>query len=161
MGELLKESLPCGGTLHIWRTEWEVSYYFPGPDRRYRGTIVTLKGPSLDSYIEAYKENWLEYVNLKDSISNGGTFLNKTGKMGMLICTEGVYLRGHHVLVSTPKQLENIINSYQYAIKRATQVQEAAQLAEPCRVIPDINLSGIETTQNVSMDETDKNIGGD
>lgn len=33
------ETLSSGGELVVTESSWEISYYFPGPDLRYRGTF--------------------------------------------------------------------------------------------------------------------------
>lgn len=125
-GGIYEEQLPCGGTFRVSKSEWEVRYYFPGPDLRHNGTFVTLAGSSLPRYIEAFNENWAEYESLKSSIPSGGEF-TKIGKMGMNIrigqFAQGVCLHLYHMPISTRQQLQKIIDGYMYATQRAPQVQ--------------------------------------
>lgn len=122
-----EEELPCGGTLRVYKTTWEVSYYFPGPDFRHNGTFVTLAGASLQRYIDAFIENWEELQVLKSSIPSGGEF-TKIGKMEMSIrigrFSQGVCLRSYHMPVNTLQHLQKVTDGYRYAIKRAPQIQE-------------------------------------
>lgn len=122
-----EELLPCGGTLKVRSTEWEIFYYFPGPDLRYTGTFVSVPGSSIDNYILAFKENWAEYEKLKSSIPSGGEF-SKTGKMGMAIrigqFAQGVCIQSYHMPISSEQQLVKIVSGYRYASQRAPEIQK-------------------------------------
>lgn len=122
-----EESLPCGGTLKVRSTEWEILYYFPGPDLRHNGTFVSVPGGSIDKYILAFNENWSEYEKLKSSMPSGGEF-SKTGKMGMTIrigrFAQGVCIQSYHMPISSKQQLDTIISGYRYASQRAPEIQK-------------------------------------
>lgn len=124
---IYEEPLPCGGKLKVTKTSWEISYYFPGPDMRYNGTFVSVPGRSIEQYISAFNENWAEYEKLKANIPKGGEF-SKPGRMGMSIrigsFSQGVCIHSYHMPISSRRQLENIINGYCYAAKRAPQIQK-------------------------------------
>lgn len=121
-----EETLPCGGTLRVSRTEWEVRYYFPGPDLRHKGEFVTIPGKLIDDYIEAFEANFREFETLKAAIPANGDF-KKDGKRGMSIrvgrFAQGVCIRSYHMPVSTEVQLERVTSGYRYAATRAPQVQ--------------------------------------
>jgi hypothetical protein len=122
-----EEPLPCGGRLLVTKTSWEISYYFPGPDQRYKGTFHSIHGARIEQFVAAFAENWLEYESLRRSIPSGGDF-TKPGKMGMSIrignFREGVCLHEYHLPISTRQQLERIVNGYEYARSRAPKIQE-------------------------------------
>ncbi len=123
---IYEEELPSGGKLQVSATWWEISYYFPGPDYRYKGDFVTVPGNLVDEYILAFKENWTEYEKLKAIIPEGGEF-SKKGRMGMTVgiggITEGVCLHSYHMPIRSVETLEKVINDYLYAAKRAVQIQ--------------------------------------
>jgi hypothetical protein len=60
-----EERLPCGGTLRVWTDGWEIQYIFPGPDRRYNPTLLTMPGTELPYHIEALSKNLRRYEALK------------------------------------------------------------------------------------------------
>jgi hypothetical protein len=121
-----EEMLPCGGTLKVRRAFWEIAYYFYGPDRRYNGTFVSVPGESVPDYITAFRENWAEYEQLRNVIPGGGDF-SKPARQGMSIringFNPGVCIRGYHMPITTLEHLEKVIKSYDYASKRAPQIQ--------------------------------------
>jgi len=121
-----EELLPCGGKLRVSDSSWEIFYYFPGPDMRYNGTIVTVAGSLIDQYIIAFSENWNEYEQLKAAIPEGGNF-SKPGKLGMEIriggFADGVCIRNYHMPISSGQHLEKVIAGYRYASERAPQIQ--------------------------------------
>ena len=122
-----EELLPCGGKLKVTKSSWEIAYYFSGPDFRYNGTFFSIPGNSIEHYITAFHENWLEYEKLKDFIPSGGEF-SKNGKMGMTIrignFAQGVCLHSYHLPIYSIHRLEKIIAGYRYATERAPKIQE-------------------------------------
>lgn len=122
-----EEPLPCGGKLKVTKMDWEISYYFPGPDMRYNGDFVSVPGNSIEKYISAFNENWAEYEQLKSAIPSGGNF-SKKGKMGMMIrignFAQGVCIQSYHMPISSKQQLQKVISGYRYAFQRAPQIQE-------------------------------------
>ena len=121
-----EENLPCSGKLKVTRLTWEIQYYFPGPDLRHNGTFVTVSGNSIDHYISAFKDNWIEYEHLKSTIPAGGEFTKK-GKMGMNIRIgayhQGVCIKDYHMPICTKHRVESIIDGYLYAKEKAQQIQ--------------------------------------
>lgn len=124
---IYEAELPCGGKLRISAIDWEISYYFPGPDNRYNGTFVSIPGEQLDQYILAYKKNWNEYVKLKSSIPEGGEF-SKEGELEMSIRVgdsfEGVCLRSYHMPINNKDDLIKVIEGYQYAKNKSSKIQQ-------------------------------------
>ena len=121
-----EEKLPCGGKLRVTRSSWEIAYYFPGFDLRHNGTFFSIPGISIQQYTQAYAENWAEYQTLKATVPQGGEF-SKVGKLGMSIrigkFLNGVCLKSHHMPVNSIKHLEDIIEGYHYAARRAPEIQ--------------------------------------
>ena len=119
------EKLPTGGELQISRNSWLIQYYFPGPDRRYNGTFVRIQGKDIDQYISAWKTNLAKYFELRKSVPGNGSF-HTSGAMGMTIGVggfwDGVSLRSYHMRVRTEQEVDKIIEDYQYAKKRASQL---------------------------------------
>lgn len=122
-----EESLVCGGTLKVTISSWEIRYYFPGPDLRYSGTFMSVPGAQVKQYMAAFTDNWLEYLQLKKTIPEGGEF-SKTGKMGMSVRVGGSYcgvcLRSYHMPINSEDHLKKIIDSYLYAEQRAPTIQK-------------------------------------
>ncbi len=106
---------------------WEISYYFRGPDLRYNGTFVSVRGSLVAQYIEAFEKNWQEFQHLQASIPPGGEF-SKPGQMGMKIrigaFAQGVCLQSSHMPISTRQQLDRVLESYRYAATRAPAIQQ-------------------------------------
>ena len=120
-----EEKLPCGGSLKVYLNKWEISYYFTGPDLRYNGTFITIPGEKIDLYIEAYRENFVEFLALKQTTLNEK--INKPGKMGMQIRVkdyfEGVCIKSYHMPISTNDKLEKLIHGYKHAKSRVSIAQ--------------------------------------
>jgi len=121
-----EEPLPCGGKLKVTKASWEISYYFSGPDMRYKGTFVSVPGASIEEYISAFIENWEDYEKLKAIMPNGDA--SKPGRKGMTIrighFSQGVCIQSYHMPISSTQQLEKVIGSYRYAAQRAPLIQE-------------------------------------
>lgn len=119
------EGLKTGGTLTVYPTGWEISYYFPGPDRRYNGEFVNIPGERVPSYIDAWRRNFEEYQRLKGTIPSEGSF-SKQGLCGMTIgingFRDGVSLNGWKMLASTKERIDAIIADYEYAAKKAGDI---------------------------------------
>lgn len=135
---IYEEPLSCGGKMKVGVNSWEITYHFPGLDRRHNGTFVTVPGESIQQYIDAYLENWTEYENLKKSIPQGGDFV-KVGKLGMSIrigrFSEGVCIRDYHMPISTKSELDQKLDGYRYAIDRAKQIRALlSTLQPPCPI---------------------------
>jgi hypothetical protein len=119
------EDLKTGGELKVWIDSWELYYYFRGPDYRYNGTFVHIKGEQIDSYIAAWKNNFSKYLQLKELMPQGGN-ADYPGEQGMSIrfgFSEGVCLTSYHLPIQTQEQLSAIIEDYEYAKNRAVAIQ--------------------------------------
>lgn len=121
-----EEPLSCGGKLKVTKSSWEISYYFSGPDMRYNGTFVSVPGREINKYIVAFNENWEEYEKLRATIPSGGDF-SKEGKMNMNIrigsFAPGVCINSYHMPINSKQQLKKLLDGYQYASKRAPEIQ--------------------------------------
>jgi hypothetical protein len=123
---IYQEALACGGTLKVGLDRWEISYYFAGPDLRHKGMFFSIYDTQVAEYIEAFKENWIEYQSLQVSIPKGGDF-SKSGKKGMMIrisnFNPGICLHSYHMPINSAEKLKAIVESYEYASMRAPQIQ--------------------------------------
>ena len=120
-----EEVLPCGGKLRVDKNRWEIRYFFPGPDGRYRGAIVTVPGIAIDETIQAFEENFQEFEQLKAVIPQGSDFA-KQGKRGMTIrigFAQGVCIESHHMPIASVAQQSRLTEGYRYAARRAPQIQ--------------------------------------
>jgi hypothetical protein len=122
------ETLSCGGKLQVSSEGWSIYYYFPGPDGRYNGTSVSIEESEVEEYIQAFIENYNEWQKLKEVVPKGGSF-EKTGKAYMTIRVgesywEGVCLRSYHMQIKDKEKLNQVTESYKYAIKRAKEISE-------------------------------------
>jgi hypothetical protein len=121
-----EEKLPCSGRRQSDREAWTIEYYFPGPDRRYNGTFVTVPGWEIDEYIDALLSNWAEYQRLKTTIPKGGAF-SREGKLEMTIrvggFAEGVCLRAYHMPMNSLDRVEHVIGSWRYATHRVKELR--------------------------------------
>ena len=97
---------------------------------RHNGTFVNVPGERIDAYVDAFRENWEEYKQLKSSIPAGGTF-SKEGRQGMMIhigeYIDGVCIHSYHMRLATPEAINRTIKSYRYAQARAEEVQALLQ----------------------------------
>jgi hypothetical protein len=122
-----REELPCGGTLTVSAGGWSVEYYFPGPDRRYNGKCLSIKGDDVPKYIEAFQQNWQEHERLKTEIPEGGEYSTR-GALSMMIYVggycDGVCISLDSLRVKSETELAKVIGSYQYALSRGPQLRE-------------------------------------
>jgi hypothetical protein len=109
----------------VERSDWEISYYFPGPDLRYKGEFLQIHQNQIDAYIHAYQENWGEFEILVQKIPPGGDFV-KDGKAGMKIRISefrpGVCIRSYHMPINTKEGIDKIVQEYQYAKDKANYI---------------------------------------
>ncbi|WP_215398733.1 hypothetical protein [Rheinheimera oceanensis] len=121
------EDLDCGGQLLVRVDSWSINYNFQGPDNRYKGTSLIISGNEIDTYIHAYKNNWLEYEKLKIAMPPD-TELTKKGEMNMTIRIggywEGVCIYDYFMPLRAKLDLDNILSNYIYAKSRAKAVQD-------------------------------------
>lgn len=122
---MYSEKLKTGGELKVSSNGWSIEYYFRGPDLRYNGTFVSIRGECINQYIDAWKDNFKKYHELKKSIPSGGSF-EASGDMSMSIriggFAEGVCLHSYHMPIRTEQQLNDVINDYEYARTRSLQI---------------------------------------
>lgn len=124
------EKLKTGGILEIKEDAWCIKYYYPGPDLRYNGNYIVVRDSEVENYIQAWKNNFTRYMELKNSMSNQGELI-ANGEQGMKIVISnyygGVYLQYPTIVkkpwVYTQDTLDNIINDYIYAQKRVTEIR--------------------------------------
>lgn len=120
------EKLKTGGELIVLPLNWNIRYYFSGPDQRYNGTFVTLNGNEIDKYIDAWADNFEKYMKLKETVPAGGQF-ETVGNMNMTIrigFAEGVCLRSYHMPIRTHEKIVEVISDYEYARNRALKIME-------------------------------------
>jgi len=119
-GLIFTEKLPDGGKLTVSAEDWDLSYYFPGPDRRYNGTILKIPSSMIHQYVHAWTENWKKFVLLKKS-NLGGNF-SVGGTLGMDISSsKGVFL--HTLAISTDEELERALRNLAYVESRAAELK--------------------------------------
>lgn len=121
------EELLSGGKLVVRANDWFIHYYFPGIDLRYNGTFVDVKGSLIDKYIEAWKNNFRKYLELKNAIPDNGNFETK-GEMDMSIrigFAEGVCIRSFHLPIRDKEKLDLLISDYEYCKGKAQAIQQA------------------------------------
>ena len=126
MGEY-KERLSTGGELIVNENSWSISYYFPGPDRRYNGDWFTIRSNEIDEYIDAWQSNFEKYLDLKEVLSLDGTY-ETIGKKHMKISVggyrDGVCIDRWHMNVRDKSRIDAIINDYRKAKDKAIKVQK-------------------------------------
>lgn len=120
------ENLRSGGQLIVYGNNWDIQYYFPGPDRRYNGSFYTIKGRDVDRYITAWKNNFDKYLELKESFELHGSY-SVAGECRMRISiggwSDGVSLDGYHMTIKNEEQLNRLIDDYKSAKLRAEKIQ--------------------------------------
>lgn len=123
-----QEKLPCGGTLKVNKSQWEIEYYYSGIDGRYKGELFTIYSAEIDAFTQSLINNFMEYLELKDKIPAGGDY-QKEGERGMMISVgrlfQGVSLHGFNDFVSNEEQLNNRIDSFERAKARSAIIQQA------------------------------------
>lgn len=123
-----QEKLPCGGTLKVNKSRWEIEYYYPGIDRRYNGEFFTIYEAEIERIIQALNNNFEKFMSLRDAIPSGGDY-HMTGEMEMKISVGGILngIRMHHFqdIISSREQLKARLDSFEYAKNRAAVIQKA------------------------------------
>jgi hypothetical protein len=108
-----------GGTLTARESGFDLTYYFPGPDRRYNGTILRIDASMLQQYVAAWEENWRTYRVLRASMPS--LCFSAEGKFGMRVDAAGVRL--HKLRVSNDAELDAMLNMLRQAKKRGSELQ--------------------------------------
>lgn len=118
------ETLSDGGTLHVNRDTWSISYMFPGPDRRYNPTFYHIEGHKVEALINALIEGWAEGERLQAIAPENGS-LSKTGSEDIRISASSkhvsVYLPNMRISAHSREDLEKLTAIYQYARNRAKE----------------------------------------
>ena len=119
------ESLNCGATLRVTANKWWIEFYFPGPDLRYNGEWLKIEGRIVPQYIDAFMQNFEEYLTLKRTMPKDGSF-EKIGHQGMVIRTsgywEGVSITSHHMPLKTKDAIISVQRDFQKALSQAPQI---------------------------------------
>lgn len=119
------------GKLKVTKNNWEIYYYFSGPDLRYNGILFSISGTSIDLYIKAYIKNFDEFNKLKEVIPRDGDFSIK-GELNMDIRVgkyfQGVCITSYHMPISTQSELDKLIKDFNYAKDKAPKIQEFLKL---------------------------------
>lgn len=116
----LSEAAAYGGRLTASESGWDVTFHFPGPDRRWNGTILKIDSTMLQQYIEAWKSNWLAYCSL--SASSDGVAFSSDGALGMKVGTGGVRL--YALTVASERELAAMLESLRFAISRGAELRQ-------------------------------------
>lgn len=120
--------LKSGGTLIIYTNSWEIQYYFPGPDRRYKGSFITINGKYIDNYINAWENNFNKFEELKKQHKFKNGQINLDGEAGMNIVVggilEGVYLSNYRMCIKHYAGIQQIVNDYRKAKQIAEKIQK-------------------------------------
>jgi hypothetical protein len=120
-----EEALPCGGKLRVGQKSWDIGYSFAGRDRRYKTSYISIPGNEVASYVNALRENWAELERLKAKLPENIKY-EVEGKQGMTIhlgTFDGLFLKDRFKPIATKGQLENVIRSYEYAMRKAAEIQ--------------------------------------
>lgn len=115
----LSESLAFGGKLTARESGFDLTYYFPGPDRRYHGTFLKIDANMFYQYIEGWKENWRTYRML--CASTPAVSFSAQGVLGMRIDNGGVRL--HNLRVTSDAELDAMLDMLQNAQIRGAELQ--------------------------------------
>ncbi|MDG1252277.1 MAG: hypothetical protein P8N56_01215 [Schleiferiaceae bacterium] len=123
-----KEGLPFGqGELIVSKNSHRIQFYFPGPDLRYNGTFLKISSSEIDSYIDAYQENWKKFEEMKVVQKQLDGELNAYGKLNMIINVggwhSGVCIHSYHMPLKSEKEIKSIIDSLCWAQKRGPEIK--------------------------------------
>lgn len=118
--------LKSGGELVVYESGFRIEYFFAGPDGRYGGVHVNIPGSRVGEYLAAWQENFERLESLRNESRgiNRKTVKAEVGVCGMMIRTgigTGVYLQGNHMRITTREQLAQVIEDYEYALRRGSQ----------------------------------------
>jgi len=127
------EPLKSGGELVVSAKEWYIEYYFSGPDNRYNGEIIKVKSNDVNSYIDAFYNNFAKYQNLLKEIPSDGEFYCK-GECNMNISISKFYKgvsiskKYYHLSkscfpIDTQEKLDGVILDYIYCEEKAAEIK--------------------------------------
>lgn len=66
------EELKCGGKLKVSHSDWEIDFFFLGPDLRYKGSRYIVKSNEIESFINALRMRFERYTELKSKFDEDG-----------------------------------------------------------------------------------------
>lgn len=115
----LTEILEFDGRLTVREYGFALTYYFPGPDRRYNGTILQIDDYRLREYIAGWSENWHAHQTLRASIFP--ITFTAEGKLGMTLDGRGVWL--HTLRVTSDEELKLMLAALKHAQIRGAELQ--------------------------------------
>jgi hypothetical protein len=113
------------GKLVVKQDNWYIQFIFPGPDLRYNPTYFTIRSSQIQSYIDAYMDNWGTYRKLTEQLSKSS--ITSTGKNSMIINVgvypDGVCIHYNYLPISSSEGIEMIISDFEWARKRAKELK--------------------------------------
>lgn len=115
----LSEILAFGGKLTARESGFDVTYHFPGPDRRYHGTFFKIDATMLHQYLEGWQQNWRVYQRLAASMP--GASFSVQGTLGMKIDSCGVRL--YRLSVTSDAELQAMLAMLRHAQTRGRELQ--------------------------------------
>lgn len=134
----LSDILAHGGRLAATESGWSLSYYFPGPDRRYNGTILKIDRLMLQQYVDAWENNWRSYLRLCESTKD--TPFSAQGELGMRLGAGGVHL--YKLSVTSEEELDVMKASLRFAAERGAALhQEVLKRAGRFELAPKVKQS--------------------
>lgn len=116
----LSETLAFKGILTAREAGFDLTYYFPGPDRRYNGTILKIDSSMLEQYITAWQDNWHMYRILSASVQSAS--FSAQGTLGMTISSRGVQL--YQLRVESDSELCIMLDNLRYAQMRGAALRQ-------------------------------------
>lgn len=116
----LSDIVAHGGRVAATESGWSLSYYFPGPDRRYNGTFLKIDQFMLPRYLDAWSNNWRLYLRLREGPKD--ISFAAQGELGMRLGAGGVYL--YTLSVTSENELEEMLESLRFASARGTALHE-------------------------------------
>jgi len=115
----LSETLAFKGKLTAREAGFDLTYYFPGPDRRYNGTILKIDSSMLEQYITAWQDNWHMYHTLRASVQSAS--FSAQGTLGMTIDSRGVQL--YQLRVESDSELGIMLDTLRHAQMRGAALR--------------------------------------
>lgn len=129
----LTELVPLGGKLTACEAGYELSFYFPGPDLRYNGTLLKIDGALLQQYIAAWETNWRNYQAMRRTLPS--LAFTVEGELGMKMDASGVRL--YTLSVTTDDELSFMLSVFENALARGKELQSDICIRVGRPLIPD------------------------
>lgn len=120
MEGIYKEKLSVGfGHLVVTKKDYYIQLEFSIDDMRYNKDYLTINKDKIDTYIEAFRENWIKYLELKKRKRRLKRGYCVVGLLGMEIYFDK-YIEGvcfHRLLknIETEDEMKEMINSFLWA----------------------------------------------